>query len=284
VTRLPGTALIALSAFFFGAMAVLARTLAGTVPAAEATTVRFAVGALAMALYFAARRQRPDLRNWRLLALRGLLGGLAVLAYFYGIEKLGAASATILNYVAPAWAAVFAAVFLKERPSRLLVVGLVLACAGAVLVGAGTGQFFEKDASVLPVVVAIFSGVCSGAAMTTVKAVREDTDAWTVFLVFCLAGAGMSLPLALPHWVPLTGATLFTALAVGVVAIFGQLLFTIGMGFTSATAGSATTQLVPAFAVLLSAVFLHEHLTPLSVAGAVLCVAGVLVGVVRFTR
>jgi hypothetical protein len=64
------------------------------------------------------------------------------------------------------------------------------------------------------------------------------------------------------------------------LSIAGQLLFTWGMGFTSATAGSATTQLVPAVAWTLALGWLGEPVTVLGVVGALLCVSGVLLGVV----
>jgi drug/metabolite transporter (DMT)-like permease len=67
----------------------------------------------------------------------------------------------------------------------------------------------------------------------------------------------------------------------GLLSVGGQLLFTSGMGFTSATAGSATTQLVPVLAWGLGLVVLDEPLRPLSALGALLCITGVLLGAVR---
>ncbi len=279
--RLPGTAVIAASSVFFATMAVLARTLAGAVPAPQQVTVRHLVGLGAMALYFAARRRTPQLRRPGLLFLRGFFGGGAVLLYFVAIERLGAAPATVLSYVSPVWAAVWAAVFLGERPTRRLLVGLALATGGAALVTAATGDFSRLTASTWGALAGVGSGVFGGAAMATVKAVREDADAGTVFLAFCVVGLGMSAPLAAPGWVALAGPTLLAAVAVGALALSGQLLFTWGMGHTTATAGSATTQLVPALAWLFTALFLEEPLEPLAAAGALLCIGGVLLGLIR---
>lgn len=278
--RFSGPAIIAASSLFFAVMAVTARTLAGEVPPAQLVTVRHVVGLFGMALFFPALRRKPNLGRPWLLLLRGVLGGTAVLTYFTAIRHLGAAPATVLNYAAPIYAAVFAALFLGERPTRFMAVGLVLASVGAALVAmSGEGLHFTGASSV-GAIAGLASGIAGGAAMTTIKAVREDADSGTVFLAFSVVGLAMSAPLAVADWVPLSGWVLARVLAVGVLAIFGQMLFTWGMGHTSATVGSATTQLVPAFAWVLALGVLGERVTLTSVFGAALCVAGVLLGAV----
>jgi drug/metabolite transporter (DMT)-like permease len=273
-----GVAVIALSSFFFASMAVLTRTLAGRIPAAELVVVRHTVGVTVMAAWFAVRFQPPKLTRPFLLLLRGVLGGAAVLTYFLAIERLGAAPATVLNYLSPVYAAVWARLFLGERPPGSLWTGLVLATVGAALVTLGSADPSAGTASVFGAVMGIVSGVFGGAAMTTVKAARGDADAATVFGAFSVVGLALAIPSAASGWVPLTGTLLLTSLGVAALALVGQLLFTFGMGFTTATAGSATTQLVPVLAWALSIGLVGERVSPLAAAGAACCVGGVLLG------
>lgn len=278
--RLSGTAVIAVSSLFFAVMAVLARTLAGVVPPAQLVTVRHLIGLAGMALFFPMLRRRPNLSRPWLLLLRGVLGGVAVLTYFTAIRHLGAAPATVLNYAAPIYATVFAALFLKERPTRFMALGLVLASLGAALVATSGKSLHLGGAGTLGAMAGLVSGIAGGAAMTSIKAVREDADAGTVFLAFSVVGLAMAAPLAASDWVPLSGTVLLRVTGVGVLALVGQLLFTWGMGHTSATVGSATTQLVPAFAWVLALGVLREPVTMQSALGAALCVAGVLLSAV----
>lgn len=275
-----GTAVIAVSSLFFGVMAVLTRTLAGQVPAAQIAAVRFAVGIAGCGLLFAWNRRMPSLVQWRLLGLRGLFGGVAVVTYFFAIERLGAAPATVLNYSSPIYAAAFAAWFLGETSTSLRRVGLLVATSGAVLVTFSSGSVANPLVPDIGAIAGVLSAISGGAAMTVIRRLRNDTDALTVFLAFCVVGFLVSVPLAAPGWVPMSGHALAICLAVGVLSIAGQLLFTYGMGFTSATSGSATTQLVPAVAWTLALGWLGEPVTVLGVVGAVLCVSGVLLGVV----
>lgn len=275
-----GVAVIALSSLFFGLMAVVTRLLAGQVPAAQVATLRFGVGVAGCLVLFALQRRLPRLTQWKMLLARGGFGGLAVITYFYAIERLGAAPATVLNYSSPIYSALFAAWFLGERSTPARRLGLVLATAGAVLVTFSTGSIANPFVPDVGAVAGVFSALAGGAAITAVRKLRDDTDALTVFFAFCLVGFFVCLPIGLLDWRPLTPDTAGLCLAIGVLAIAGQLLFTYGMGFTTATIGSATTQLVPAIAWALSLGWLGEPVTLLGVLGALFCVGGVLLGVV----
>lgn len=276
--RVPGVLIIAVSAVFFAALAVVTRLLAGRIPAAEVSAIRFFVGLVSVLVMFAVRRQGPNLDRWGLLAMRGLFGGGAVLTYFFAIEQLGAAPATVLNYSSPIFATLLAFLFLKERPSRAQRAGLAVATLGAAVVAWATGHQPHTVSLGLGLLAGTVSAALGGAAMTVMKKVRDDTDALTVFLAFCAVGLAMSLPVAWPQWVALDSETLVLTTVVGVLGLVGQLLFTWGMGHTTATMGSATTQLVPAIAWTIAIGWLHEPVTPVAVLGATLCVGGVITG------
>ena len=278
--RINGVAVIAVSSLFFGLMAVMTRLLSGQVPAAQVAAIRFAVGIVGCGVIFAAKRRAPNFVQWRMLAVRGVFGGFAVVTYFFAIERLGAAPATVLNYSSPIYAAAFAAWFLGETSTPLRRAGLVLATAGAAFVAFSTTSVDRPFVPDLGALAGVLSAVAGGGAMTAIRKLRDDTDATSIFLAFCLGGLVVSAPLAAPGWVAMSDRSLSICLVIGLLAIAAQLLFTWGMGFTTATIGSATTQLVPAVAWALALTWLGEPVTLLGVIGAVLCVSGVLLGVV----
>jgi S-adenosylmethionine uptake transporter len=275
-----GTWLIVLSSVFFAVMAVLARHLSKQVPAVQLSFIRFAVGSAAMALVFVARREGPDLRHPKKLLLRGLFGTGAVLTYFVAIQRLGSGPATVLNYCSPIYAALFASLFLGERPSGFARLGLGIATLGAVLVTWATGEFSKPLEPGIGGLAGIASGALGGAAITVIRSLRQDTNAFTVFSAFSGVGLLISAPLVfgVVGWVPLEGDLAWQCLVMGVLSIGGQLLFTWGMGYTTAASGSATTQLVPVLAWVLGVAVLHEPLGLASAVGALLCVGGVLLG------
>lgn len=276
-----GTFVIVLSSVFFATMAVLARHLSKQLPPFQLSFMRFAVGGALMLSWFVVRRRGPDLRRPVMLGLRGLFGSAAVLTYFVAIERLGSGPATVLNYCSPIYAALFASFFLQERPTGLMRVGLGVATIGAVLVSIATGEFATPTHPGIGGLAGLASGLLGGAAITVIRSLRSNTDAPTVFFAFSSVGLVVTTPLALPGWVPLEGALLPLALVMGLLSVGGQLLFTYGMGFSSASSGSAITQLVPVLAWVLGVVVLSEPIVPLSALGALLCVGGVAVGALR---
>lgn len=275
-----GPLIIATSSLFFGLMPVITRMLAGVVPSPQIATVRFTVGAVACLVFYAVSGRRPMTTQWKSLALRGIFGGVAVVTYFFAIERLGAARGTALNYTSPIYAALFASWFLGERSTPAQRLGLIVATIGAAVVTLSTSSDASPWIPDIGAIAGILSAVAGGAAVTMIRKLRNDTDSLTVFFAFCVVGALVSFPLAAPTWVPLGGSALRLCLLVGVLSIGGQLLFTWGMGFTTTMTGSATTQLVPIVSWLLALIWLGEHPTELGLVGALICVTGVLLGVI----
>ncbi len=84
-------------------------------------------------------------RVWSQLALIGLLGGSApFLLFFTGLKLTSAAQAGFLHKTLFVWVAILAAVTLKERISRNMVVGGVLLLLGNLLVLKMNGFTFAK--------------------------------------------------------------------------------------------------------------------------------------------
>ncbi len=277
--------LIALSALLFSTMAVLARTLTGVLPAAQISAYRFTIGLLGTAVLLLAQRKRPVFRKPWLLLLRGGLGGTAAFLYFYAIEKAGVGPATMLNYISPVYAAVFAVVFLKERSVPLHWLGLVFATAGGLMVTAAQTTFDSPFYLSHAAWAGLASGILGGAAMTTVKALRdEDTDPSEIFIAFCGVGLAVVLLTPGPAWKSVRWDIAPTLAGIGILSMGAQLLFTYALRFTSTAVGTATTQLVPVLVWVLAVAFLHETFTVFTAAGATLCIAGVLLAALSSAR
>ncbi|MBI3181839.1 MAG: DMT family transporter [Myxococcales bacterium] len=277
--RASGTAMIAFSSVLFAGMAVLVRTLRGEIAAGQLVVMRMAIGLAGMGLLLAALRRRPAIPRMVPWAARGVLGGVAVYCYFFAIEELGVGPATLLNYASPCYAALFAVLFLRERPSAHLWGGLLLATAGAFVVAWSTAAPDRPFALGLGAWAGMASAMLGGAAITTIKSLREDTDAPTVFLSFSIFGLLVSIPMGLADWRALEHGALLRALAVAVLALLAQLLYTHAMAFVSTAAGAATTQLVPVLTWAMAVSLLGEELGPVTLLGSIACVAGVVWGV-----
>lgn len=262
------------SSLLFGLSAVLARLATrGGMNGGQVTLVRFAVGIAAVVGVFLSRPGsfRPR-RRW-LLATRGGFGGVSALLYFLAIERIPAGEATLLNNTFPIWAVLISLVVLNERPTFHLAVALALASAGVFLVVGGGGVDLGLGAGEL---LAVISGVSGGAAVTSIRALRADTNAPTIFLAFAVGGFLVSIPFAFDGWP--TGLLPYAAtLGVGVVAFLAQLFMTEAYGALSVPEAALWQNLTP-IASYLWALTLGEAIGWATVLGVLLGVAGIVYG------
>ena len=211
-------------------------------------------------------------------AAAGLVGVLALLL-FYRSLALGS-----MSVVAPVTAVLSAAVpvaaglLLGERPSALALVGVLLALAAVVLVGAEGGRLPGLQQLRGPVLAGSL-GAGTGFGLLFVLLSRADADtgfqplvAARVASVTLLAAVGLAARRSLAP----SGAPLLLVLASGLGDMTANALFLVAsrMGLLSVT--GVLVALYPASTVVLALVLLRERLVPLQVLGLALAAGGVV--------
>lgn len=148
------------AAFGFGVAGILLRrALRSTTPLAAAM-VSVAFTTVFVCLLAAATAPVGRLFTWRIgpFLLAGLLApGLARLAFFIGVDRVGVARAMPLVSTAPVFAVLVAIVALGERPSPLVLLAVACIAAGGGLVAArdGTGGAWRRVDLVYPLLAAL---------------------------------------------------------------------------------------------------------------------------------
>jgi drug/metabolite transporter (DMT)-like permease len=268
----PASALLVLASLLFAVMAVLTKKVANHLPGPEVAFIRFCVGLVACVI--AATRFKLRAKNKMGLFLRGSFGGAAVLLYFLAIEHLQVGVATLLNYTAPVFAAVYAVAFLGElvTPATFGALGLTTIGVGLVLTGTAPPGSLGLG---LWQWVGIGSALLSGAAVATIREVRKTDGSWEVFAAFCLGGALMTaLPTAV-RWMTPNAFEWGALLAIGLLSVVAQLLLTYALRFVSAAGAGIIIQLTPVAALGMGWVLFEEKMAGVAMAGAALTLAGV---------
>ena len=263
------------AALVFAVMALATKLAAARLPGPQIAFVRFAIGLAACGL--AATRIRMRASNKVGLLLRGAYGGAAVFFYFLGIAHLPVGIATLLNYSAPVFTAMYAAAFLGEAITKATLGALSMTTVGVVLVIVGTAPAGSLGFGRWQLV-AVLSAMLSGAAVATIREVRKTDGSWEIFAAFCLAGAAISAVPALRSWVPPRPGEWVTLAAVGVTSVIGQLLMTHALRYVRAAVGGIVAQLTPVTSLALGWAVFGDRIRALALAGAVLTLAGVSVG------
>ena len=261
--------MMVLSGLSFALVAVMVR-LAGEIPLCEKVFFRSVVmlavtGALAV-------RARENLfaRNPRmpLLLLRGAFGTIAMFLYFFAIERLNIADATVLNKLSPFFVTLFAVLFLREKLSRYIVPVLVVALVGAALV---IKPQFNFEA--VPAIAGFVSAAASGAAYTIVRHLRGNEPPYRIVFYFSLVSIVVAVPPMLLNFVRPEGLQWLYLLGIGVFATTGQFALTLAYHQAPATRISIYVYVHILFAFAFGLLFWGEIPDTLSIVGTVLIIS-----------
>ncbi len=274
-------AILAFSSLAFALMATVAKAASVRLPGPQVAFVRFLFGLGACAAISLRRPLRPQNRIG--LFWRGVFGGSAVLLYFVTIEHLPVGIATLLNYTAPVFTAVWAALFLGEPLDSASVAALATATAGVVLVSLGVSRGSPLGAAHW-IVVGGLSAVLSGAAVAVIRQVRKTDGAWEIFAAFCAAGALITGVPAVRGWIAPSPREWWLLAAVGATAVVAQMGLTWSMRYVRAAPAGIVQQLTPVGALALGWLVYGDRISPLSALGAALALGGVSWGAWHISR
>ena len=255
-----------------GAQLVLMRTLIG--------------GAVLLIIILISRSRTPRevlLREkWRLLFAGVCLGANWALL-FEAYNLMNVSLATLTYYTAPVLVLVLAPFVLKERQNSLAYVGMLVVVVGMLLV-VGT-DFREGGVTVTGLVVGLGSAVFYAMLMLVNKKISGVSGLNLTFIEIIIAAV-----ILLPYVFATSGGVPLPTDARGIFALL--FLCTVNTGFACWLYFSSMNRLPakavalmgyfdPVSALVFSAVFLDERLSTVQFIGAVLVLAGALVGQLR---
>jgi drug/metabolite transporter (DMT)-like permease len=119
----------------FVAVTALVKYLGPRIPAQEQAFLRYLLGLAFLLPLLGHLRRTPLTPRIRLLfAGRGLLHGAGVMLWFFAMTRIPLAEVTAMNYLAPVYVTIGAALFLGERLAARRVAAVVAALIGAAII------------------------------------------------------------------------------------------------------------------------------------------------------
>jgi drug/metabolite transporter (DMT)-like permease len=241
---------------------------------------RLVVGSIALGAVAVSRGlPRPGRRDWVGLVVIGVLWfGVYNIALNQGEHHVDAGTSAMLIQISPVLIAVLATVFLGERFTLWLAVGLVLAFAGVVLIGVSQPGGHHDVVGVLLCLLAAF---VYSIALVVQKPLVSRLSALHVTWLACTVGAVACLPFA-GQLVSSAGDA--SASDLGWVVYLG--LFPTAIAFTTyafalqhmtASSLGITTYLVPPLTIAMGWLFLGETPPAMAYVGGALALIGVAV-------
>jgi drug/metabolite transporter (DMT)-like permease len=213
--------------------------------------------------------------------LLGLLGGLLTAGdhgfWSTALASTSVANATLFNYIAPLWVALFAALVWREQLRARFWLGLALVLVGmAVVIGAGLDKTFKfNPGDILAVVSSFFYAAYFLVAQRGRKRLPTLVFIWLVALGAALGLLGLCLALRLP----LSGYPPMTYLAFLLAGLFSQIggyfMVAYALGHLSAAVVAPTMIAQPVLSALLAIPIAGELLSAGQLLGGLAVLAGI---------
>ncbi|WP_406491821.1 DMT family transporter [Streptomyces sp. NBC_01604] len=242
---------------------------------------RLLAGALTLGVICLVRREGlPPRSAWRGIAISGVLWfGFYMVALNWGEQQVDAGTAALVVNIGPILIALLGARFLGDAMPPRLLAGMAVSFAGAVTVGLSMSG--GGGSSLLGVVLCLLAAVGYAAGVVAQKPALGRASVLQVTTFGCLVGAVVCLPFAGQLVQEAADAPVSATLNMVYLGVFPTALafttWAYALSRTTASRMGATTYAVPALVVLMSWVALGEVPGLLTLAGGLLCLAGVAV-------
>tara|TARA_R110001583_G_C5522165_1_gene397710 strand:- start:53 stop:883 length:831 start_codon:yes stop_codon:yes gene_type:complete len=249
-----------LSALGFALMAACVKAVSGLgIPVLEIVAARAVVSLVISYLDIKRKRLSVWGQNKPLLIARGAVGTLALICVYFSVTRLPLAEAAILQYTYPAFTAVIALWFLKERIQTATIICIVLSIAGL-------GVMLRPELSAnavlalpgLSVMAALLGALGSAVAYVLVRRLSQSEDSSVIIFYFPMIALPVALSLLGTDLVIPSGEALLLLLLVGLFTQVGQVGLTKAMAVEEAGKAAAYSYIQVVFSIILGALFFNE--------------------------
>lgn len=282
---LNGPALVTIAAIgILSIMDGVIKYVAATHGTGQIAMLRYAVGALAAgAVFIACRTPLPGPSMLRPHLWRSVLVSITALTFFYSLSVLQLAVALALSFTSPLFIALFAALFLGERPGRSILLALGLGFAGVLVVlwnelDMGAGGSLANGPGILAALVA---AVTYALAMVTLKSRAARDPITTIVLLQNAFACVLVTPLGAWQWTPLSGGEVGLFVLIGVLGTAGHLCMAWAYGRADASRLGVFEYTAFLWALVIGLVAFSEIPSPSTLAGAALIAGGALIATRR---
>lgn len=240
--------LMTLSGFFFSLLSWLVKVAQTDLPVMEVVFFRSLFAALLLLVIRARRRNRGE-PFWgvqrRLLVIRGVLGTISLILYFYALDGLPVADAMLLNQCSPVFV-LFLAFFLLAEPiqrKQMFILPITLAGVALILEPQFAGFGLHGMAGLGSALVAAGVYVC-------IRKLISGEAAEVIVLYFAASASVFSLPAMLVDFIPPSPLLWLMLVGVGLLSVLAQLSMTSAFRFDRAGTVAMGGAVGPVFAAL----------------------------------
>lgn len=271
------------ASFLFALTMVFAKLLSGSMGSVEVTFWRNAIGLILIGAFILKKPIQNTGGKPLTLVFRGVVGTIALLAFFYTVGATSLSNAIVYAKTEPIFTAILAFFVLGEKLKPNAIIAVLIGFIGvAMLSGLEMGYLH---------IMGILCGFLSALAYTSVRSLKAYYDERTVVLSFMIAGVIIPAILmvasnyitseifafALSPFVFPEGVDWVWIVLMGVAAAYGQIYMTRAYFYAKAGIVSTVSYSVVLFATLFGILLGDVFPTPIVIGGGVMIIlSGIL--------
>ena len=238
---------------------------------------RFLFGAVFLVGFAALKGDLSRLKpsaHWKKLILIGLINAGSWLMLTRSIAYTSVANGFILNYTAPCYVLLLAAIVLKERLEGRSLLALILSFAGIFLI-TGHDGLNQGNNVLLGNILGLASGVLYAVYIMTLKTLPGELLGVVSNVYMSFTIAAVSLPLAATSLPSITWPGIPVLILLGfLVQGVGTTMYMVGLRSVKAQHASILSYFEALFAMMFAVLFLNERMTAGFLSGVGLIIAG----------
>ncbi|MDG1261109.1 MAG: DMT family transporter [Flavobacteriales bacterium] len=265
-----GPFLMLMSVFLFTAANVLVK-LISDLPTTQIVFLRSSISLL-MCASFVLYKGFPFFgKNKKWLLIRGVFGMIALTLFFYTIQNIPLASATVIQYLSPVFTVILAMIWLGQKVRPIQWLFLAIAFVGVILVKGPDNSDVPLKFLVIGVTAAFLAAVAYFATMKC-----KDTDhPVLIVMYFHLLATPIMGGVSSVNWVPIDTNTLLIGLSVGVLSVLAQVAMAFAIHKEDASVVTPIKYVGAIFALAIGYFYFGEELSGMAILGIFLVIAGV---------
>lgn len=265
-----------LAGMFFAFMNVTVKFLPH-IPAIEIILFRSVFSFVFTYLVLKAKRIPLFGNNKKLLIIRGVVGSVGLITFFYTLQNIPLASAVTIQYMAPIFTSVLGIFIVKERVKPIQFLYFAIAFAGVLII-----EGFDPRIDPVFLVIGITSALFSGLAYNVIRKLRNTEHPLVIVFYFPLVTTPVAALISYVGWVQPEGWDWVLLLGIGIFTQFAQYFMTMAYQNANLSKVASLTYVGIVYALIFGYVFFDETYNLLTYTGMLLVLSGVILNV-RFS-
>jgi drug/metabolite transporter (DMT)-like permease len=212
--------------------------------------------------------------NKKLLVLRGIVGSIGLIAFFYNLQTIPLASAVTINYLAPIFTTILGIFIVKERVRTLQFVYFGISFIGVIII-----EGFDPRITFFDLSVGLIAALAMGIAYNLIRKISNSEHPLVIMFYFPLITIPIAAVFSYFIWVMPQKWDWAILLAVGLLTQFAQYFMTLAYQNANLSKVASLSYIGIIYALGFGFFIFDETFSLISFVGMFLVLGGVLLNV-----